>query len=251
MKLVKQGSLGASLCDADVKLSVPGAFRMVEDLVTEMMGELHIDGVTCMREYGAMWVFVRNHMELKKDLYWREKYSAECYISSFSLLKLYIDTVLKNAAGEIILFSRLELCAVDLRTMKIRKCETVGVGPDTPPETPECDCAFSRERYARETLLETLKVRSSDIDYCHHTNNISYVQYLVNQQSVGFMLKHPVRMMEVQYAGQTHEGDTLTVWSCGKAVSCEGAELYTIMQGEKPAVNFIVLQQDEEKNQPE
>lgn len=242
MKLYKHGILSASLCDAEVKLSVAGAFAIVEDLVTEMMGELRIDGVTCMKKYGAMWVFVRNHLELPKALFWKEEYDAECYISSYGLLRLNVDTVLKNAAGELVLFSRVELCAVDLRNMKIRKCETVGIGADTPPETPEFNCAFSREKYTPKELLETLTVRSSDIDYCHHTNNISYVKYLINQQSVDELLKHPVRMIEVQYAGQTHEGDVLTVWSCEKPASAEDISLYTMMHGDKAAVNFIVRQ---------
>ncbi len=243
MKYYKHGILGASLCDAEVKLSAAGAFCIVEDLVTEMMGELRIDGVTCMKKYGAMWVFVRNHMELPKDLFWREGYTAECWISSYSLLKLNVDTVVKNAAGELVIFSRIELCAVDLQTMKIRKCETVGIGPDTPIEAPERDCTFSREKYIPQELLETLTVRSSDIDYCHHTNNISYVKYLLNQKSVESLLKHPIRMIEVQYAGQTHEGDTLSVWACGQKASDEGAMLYSILQEDKAVVNFLLRQQ--------
>lgn len=60
MILNKKDRLPASFCGADVKLSVEGAFRIVEDMVTEIMGDQKIDGVTCMREYGGMWVFVRD-----------------------------------------------------------------------------------------------------------------------------------------------------------------------------------------------
>ena len=132
MKLIKQEKLPASLCDASVRLSVVGAFQLVEDMVTEMMGALHIDGVTCMRKYGAMWVFVRNRVELRKPLLWMDAYTAECYISSFTGVKLVIDTVLKSG-GEIAVASRLELCAVDLETGKIRRSGTVGLGENTPP----------------------------------------------------------------------------------------------------------------------
>ena len=38
MKLVKTDRLAASSCGADVKLSVEGAFRIVEDMATELMG---------------------------------------------------------------------------------------------------------------------------------------------------------------------------------------------------------------------
>ena len=136
MKLVKKDRLAASSCGADVKLSVEGAFRIVEDMVTELMGDQHIDGVTCMREYGGMWVFVRNRIEMPQALAWMDEYTATSYISSFSKIRLYIDTVLQKADGSIALKSRLELCAVDLETGKIRKSESVGVGEKTPAEEP-------------------------------------------------------------------------------------------------------------------
>ena len=241
MKLVKKCAVPASLCDAEVKLSLTGAFTTIEDLVTEMMGKLHIDGVTCMREYGAMWVFVRNHIEMFHPLYWMDEYTAECYISSYSSVKLHVDTVLKNAAGETALFSRLELCAVDLETMKIRKADSVGVGEATPPENPEFDTAFAREKYVPEETLETVLVRSSDIDYCHHCNNISYIRYLVNRWTAEDLLKSPVRMIEVQYVNQTHEGDTLEICRCRKAPdSPESRTLYTILHEGKAAVNIVV-----------
>ena len=93
MKLVKSERLPASFCGADVKLSVEGAFRIVEDMVTEHMGDLKIDGVTCMREYGGMWVFVRNRTEMLQALEWMEEYMAESYISSFTKIRLYMACI--------------------------------------------------------------------------------------------------------------------------------------------------------------
>ena len=113
----------------------------MEDMVTELMGDQHIDGVTCMREYGGMWVFVRNRIEMPQPLAWMDEYIATSYISSFSKIRLYIDTVIQKADGSIALKSRLELCAVDLETGKIRKSESVGVGEKTPAEEPMFEIA--------------------------------------------------------------------------------------------------------------
>jgi acyl-CoA thioesterase FadM len=236
MKLIKHSTLAASLCDATVGLSVAGAFGIVEDLVTEMMGQLHIDGVTCMREYGAMWVFVRNRIEMRKPLKWMDTYVAECCISSFTGVKLVIDTVLKKE-NEIAVASRLELCAVDLETGKIRRCDTVGVGENTPPEATEIDIKFCRDRFEAVKLLEEISVRSGDIDFCRHTNNISYVRYLINQFTVKELAQTPVTAVEIQYAGQTFEGDTLQIYSCGE-------NRFTIMKNGTAAVNCIFCLKD-------
>jgi acyl-CoA thioesterase FadM len=235
MRLVKKDRLAASSCGADVKLSVEGAFRIVEDMVTELMGDQHIDGVTCMREYGGMWVFVRNRIEMPQPLAWMDKYTATSYISSFSKIRLYIDTVLQKADGSIALKSRLELCAVDLETGKIRKSESVGVGEKTPAEEPMFEIAYTKEKPVRGDLIDEITVRSADIDYCHHTNNVAYVRYFVNQTGVDELIKHPVRTIEVQYAAQTHEGDKLSVYRC----SSEN-EAFVIEQDGAKVVSCII-----------
>ena len=100
----------------------------------------------CMREYGGMWVFVRNRIEMPQQLAWMDEYTATSYISSYSRIRLYIDTVLQKTDGSIALKSRLELCAVDLETGKIRKSESVGVGEKTPAEEPMFEIAFTKEK---------------------------------------------------------------------------------------------------------
>ena len=214
MRLIKRGRLAASSCGADVKLSVEGAFRIVEDMVTELMGDQNIDGVTCMREYGGMWVFVRNRIEMPQPLDWMDEYTVTSYISSFSKIRLYIDTVLQKADGSIALKSRLELCAVDLETGKIRKSESVGVGEKTPAEEPMFEIAYSKEKPVRGDLTDEVTVRSADIDYCHHTNNVAYVRYFMNQIDVDDLIGNPVTAIEVQYAAQTYEGDKLSIYRC-------------------------------------
>ena len=235
MRLVKTGRLAASSCGADVRLSVEGAFRIVEDMVTELMGDQHIDGVTCMREYGGMWVFVRNRIEMPQQLAWMDEYTATSYISSFSKIRLYIDTVLQKADGSIALKSRLELCAVDLETGKIRKSETVGVGEKTPAEEPIFEIAYSKAKPVRGELIDEITVRSADIDYCHHTNNVAYVRYFVNQIDADDLIERPVRAIEVQYAAQTYEGDKLSVYRCGSE-----DEAYVIEKDGSKVVSCII-----------
>lgn len=236
MKLIKKERLPASFCGADVMLSVEGGFRIVEDMVTELMGEQKIDGVTCMREYGGMWVFVRNHIDILQPLGWMDEYTAISYISSFSRIRLYIDTVIEKADGSIALASRLELCAVDLETGKIRKAETVGVGDKTPPEEPLIGIAYSREKPVKAELLDEINVRASDIDYCYHTNNISYVRYFLNQYKVKDLVEKPVKSIEVQYASQTHEGDRLSVYGCEPGES----EAYIIERDGETVVTCLI-----------
>ncbi len=122
--------------------------------------------------------------------------------------------MLQKADGSIALRSRLELCAVDLKTGKIRKAESVGVGEKTPAEEPVIEMTYTKEKPVRGDLTDEVTVRTADIDYCHHTNNVAYVRYFVNQIGVDELTERPVRAIEVQYAAQTHEGDRLSIYRC-------------------------------------
>ena len=101
------------------------------------MGDLHIDGITAMREYDAMWVFVKNTLRVFSRPNWREEYELRCFVSSHSTAKLLVDTELwSTSSNETLAHARLELCALDLQTGRIRKASTVGVSDEIPCESP-------------------------------------------------------------------------------------------------------------------
>ncbi len=229
MKLLKKDTIQASACDASALLSPVGVFHLAEDMVTEMMGRHRIDSTTSMREYGAKWFFIRNHIELYRPVRWMEEYAAECYFSGVSSAKLFIDTVFR-IGDETAAASRLELCAVDMKTGKVRRTATVGVGDSIRIEPAAIEIGFTRERFEPEELLEERTVRSSDIDYCRHTNNIAYIRYLADLYSVSQMDQRLLRSVEVQYVNQTFEGDRLQIFRCGP-------DSFTIRSGGKTIVN--------------
>lgn len=215
MKLIKKDKLQYSLCDANANLSILGAFQLIEDANTEMMGMLKLDGETCLREYGGMWVYVRNRIELRNQMHWMDEYTIECYLSSIGGAKLKIDTVIK-VGNKIAVVSRAELCALDKENYKIRRADTVGVNKTVTAESPETDVIFNGFNYNSFELVNTVVVHSSDIDFNHHTNNIAYVRYISNQYTTKERIKIPITAVEIQYANQTFEGDELEIYQCSQ-----------------------------------
>ena len=214
MKLIKETVIPASICDPNVVLSVKGAF-----------------------EYGCVWVFTRNRMQIDRAPGWMERCAVESYISSAKGAKMTVDTVLKDAEGKICLYSRIEMCALDLKTQKIKRIRDVGVTSDTHVETPERDIEFSRLRHEGLDDIGTLVVQSGDIDFVQHTNNVSYVRFVMNTYTVKELRERPVREIEVRYAGQTHEGDTLTI----RKATVGEKELFDIVEGDRTAVECEII----------
>ena len=232
MMLIRQAAVPASICDPNVTLSVKGTFDLLQDYLTEMMGELELDGVTLREKYGCVWVFTRNRVEIDRPLAWMERYTAESYISSAKGAKMTVDTVLKDKDGAICVYSRIEMCALELATQKIRRIRDVGVTSDTHVEEPERDIRFSRLKHEELDDYAQVEVLSGDIDFVGHTNNVSYVRFITNTYSVAQLRERPIRRIEVRYAGQTHERDILTI----RKGEAEGKELFDVVLGDVIAV---------------
>lgn len=232
MKMIKKDQVVASLCDASVNLSAIGAFQIVENMITEFMGKQKIDGITCIREYNAMWVFSRNRVEIYKTLHWMDEYTAECYISSIGNAKMIVDTVIKSE-NKIVIAARTQLCALDMSTGRIRRCDTVGIDEKINTEFPEIDIEFTNTHFIPTELVDTAVSQFTDIDYCQHTNNMTYVRYVINQYSLSYIKENPITAIEIQFINQTFEGDKLEIYRCSE-------NNYSIQSNGKTVANCII-----------
>lgn len=212
MRLIKKQKASAGLIDFTANLSVTGIFQIVEDAVTEHMGELNIDGITVKRLYNAVWVFTKNRLKLIKDIGWGEEFTAEAFVSSVTKATIIIDVAVKNSAGEICAYSRVEMCPLDIETGRIKRVETVGC-ENLPCENSDMELMFDKFATAELPEIESVKVRNTNIDFARHTNNKEYVRFILNTFSVKELEISPVKELEVVYAGQTFEGDIISV--CG------------------------------------
>lgn len=233
----KSGNIGSGHIGVDTQLSVMGAFRIVEDTVTEMMAALKIDGLTVKKQYNAMWVFTKNRIKLLKPLQWGDNYSVESFITAFSLVKLYIETAIKNHSGEVVVYSKIELCALDLGTGRIKKTSEVGLNETFIKEPALMNIEFTKFNDGNLPQIECVTVRSTNIDFSHHTNNVEYVRLLLNTYSVAEILNNPIKEIEVCYISQSFENDVLQIFK-----STDGNKnILRIEKENKPIVRCEIL----------
>ena len=211
MIYTKQQMVASTQVGADAKMSVMGLFGVVETAITEGMGALKIDGLTVRRLYDAFWVFTKNRIKILKCLTWGEKFNVESYISNISSAKLVVDTALKTEQGEIVAYSSCEMCALDVSAGRIRRTSSVGVDEHIVAEEPQMAIEFEKIDDADLPVVETVTVRSTNIDYSQHCNNVEYLRFLLNTYAVEELVNRPIREIEVYYVNQSYEGDTLTV----------------------------------------
>ena len=227
MKFTKTYKLGASMIGSDACLSTVGAFHIIEDAITEFMGELNIDGLTVLQKYNAFWVFAKTHAKFLKKLAWGEEYTVTAFISSMSLAKMYEDVTVCDKAGDVLLYARVELCVLDKATQRIKKIATVGVDETMLSNEATEEITFGKFPTCELPLIEQVKVRSTSTDRFHHTNNVEYIRFIMNTYSTHELEARDIKEIEVIYSGQSYENDMLDV-----------------MKAESPDRDLIVLQTD-------
>ena len=101
------------------------------------------------------------------------------------------------------MYARTEVCAVDVENARLRRLDAVGIGEDIRVYRALADIEWQQIDKA-DTLVDTLTVRTSNIDYAGHTNNIEYIRMLLNT----FTLKEwsggiVTRELQIAYVSQS------------------------------------------------
>ena len=209
MEYTVKRSIHASLCDHTPYLSYVSIFQMIQDSITAMMNEMNIDGVTTMRLYGAVWVFVRSNVRIIRRPAWRDEVVVKSYFTYHNAVKVMADTEINDMNGNPLVRARLEMCSLDVSARKIRKTYTVGFSENTVCGAPHPDLEFTRfPRDGFETVRKFVP-NSTNIDFCGHVNNVEYVRCIIASYPVSELNKRQIRNIEMHYIDQSFENDDL------------------------------------------
>ena len=237
MIYTKQQIVGSNLVGADVNLSTIGLFGIVESAITEGMAALKIDGLTIKQKYNAFWVFTKNRIKIFGKALWGETLTAQSFISNISLVKLNVDTVLKRSDGSILAYSRCEMCPLDGATGHIKRTSEVGVNGTIAAETPLMDVVFEKLDESNLPLVDTVVVRSTNVDYSNHCNNVEYLRFMLNTYTVTELVNNSIKEIEVNYVNQSYEGDTLSVYKS----TLDNRDIFSLKKDNQTVIKCEIL----------
>lgn len=210
--MVKNQKVGASMTDPQANLSVIGSFQIVEDAVTGLLGEHGLDNITLKGKYNAAWVFAKNKVKVLEKIGWNEEFHVECFISSITRAAVNMDTAIRNKAGKLCVYSRAQLCMLDLAAGRIRKVPEFDMGDGLITQQPEKDIVFAGFQNRELFPVGQVRVNYTNIDFSRHTNNIEYIRFMLDTYTVQELEERPVKEMEISYTGQSYENDVLAIY---------------------------------------
>lgn len=203
----------ASKCDMKANLSLVGAVQIIQDNVCYYFRELGIDQIYMKNKFNVVWVYTKNKIEFYKNLHWNDTFRVKCFISKITPITMVVDTVFVGENKEIFLYSKIEICLLDIEKQKIRRIKEI-IPDDFETQNTLKDFTFEKFVFDEQKLsyLDNVVIKSSNIDYCMHTNNIEYIRFLTNIFSVNELIRNNIKSFEIDYINQSREGDNLNIY---------------------------------------
>ncbi len=200
--------------DRSGKLGLWELMNLNQDMITGFYGSVGSDNVILKAKSNSAWIYTRTKIKINELPFWNTKTKAVAYITSMSPIRMEIETDLSDEDNNLLFVAKTEMCAIDLCERKIRKIDTLEFPKDVEVEQSGIIEPFAKMRTEFETsdLAYTQKVFASDTDFSKHTNNASYVKFLMNTFSSEFYEEKSVSGFEIQFAKESKEGDLLEVF---------------------------------------
>ena len=241
MKYKCTQTISAGSCDPNGRLSLLGGLVLMEDVVTVALDKMQINGFNMRRKFGAVLVFSKNHVQFLQQIAWNEKVKITCFISAKSAARLSVDVCVKNARG-LAMYGRTEVCAVDVTAGRIRRLDAVGIGQGIKVFEPLHAMEWSPIEPA-QNLVENVVVRTGNIDYAGHTNNVEYIRLLLNTFTLEEWRGDIVpKEIQVAYISQSFLGNNLAIYSQDNKVADTSLNqrLFTIKKDDKDVLRCVI-----------
>lgn len=206
--------IGYTNCDRKISLSLLDSFYLIQDMMTEYFGFLKIDNIILKRENNAIWVLTKTKVHFNNLPVWRDVVEGTVFTTNIKPIRVGTETQFKDKDDNILFYANQETCAIDLDNRKIKKISTVNY-----PKDLQIIEGINKEKYLKlndeftiDDKVSEQIVHSTDIDFSHHTNNVSYIRFILNSLSSEFLDNCKVTDFEIHYINETKEGQKLEIY---------------------------------------
>ena len=206
--------IGYSNCDRKVNLSVLNSLYLIQDMMTEYFGFLKSDNIILKSENNAIWVLAKTKVHFNKYPKWRDLIVGTVFTTGIKPIRVETEAQFKDKDNNVLFYANQETCVIDLTDRKIRKINTVNY-----PTGVQIKEGINKEKYLRLNTEFTeadkvyeQKIHSTDIDFSYHTNNVSYVKYILNSLNSDFIDSHKITDFEIHYINESKEGQKLSIY---------------------------------------
>ncbi len=206
--------VGYTTVDSNLNLSLLGCATIIQDMVTELFEYLETDNRRIKDENNAVWVLTKLKIHFEKYPIWKQNIQATSFITNKSKIRVQNNTKVEDETGSILFVAKQESCPLDLTSRRIRKIETIRFPLDLEIKKPILEEDFEKlnNDFRQENIVGTREVYYSDTDYSKHTNNVSYVRFIMNMINSEILNNNIITDFEISYINESKEGQLLDIY---------------------------------------
>ena len=214
MKLEKTMMIPVSGCDHRAKASISYLASLFMDLATEHSEKMGI-GRNAMEATGTFWIAVRTKLKIH-DLPCRmEDVTVATWPETPGRIRCNrYYTMTKDGAPMV--EAKTEWAIIDLKSGRPQKLSILyPEGLEHLTDT-VCEEPFTRfdDDFSDTEILDIYKVRSTDIDFGRHMNNVAYLRALFGTFTCEELDGMDIRDVEIAFKAQSYEGDHSASCDC-------------------------------------
>ncbi len=224
-----------SVCDREIRLTPADTFAVFMDVATMHAEQLGV-GAAAMIRRGLFWLTVKT----KVRFFRRPKLMERITVRTCPLVPERYRSIREYAIekdGRTLVLGKTEWAILETATGRLQRVDEVfSDGSRLNPE-PIYPTPFARisPDFSDAATVGTYTVRSTDIDFGGHMNNVAYLRAMFGVLSSEELARFPQDEIEICFRTPCYEGNVLTF---RRRDTEDGAELAALLPDGKPAVLF-------------
>ncbi|MCR5847011.1 MAG: hypothetical protein K6G75_02675 [Lachnospiraceae bacterium] len=201
-----------SICDNNAHLSISSIANLFLDIALNHAESLGV-GFTGFNERGLFWITSKTKIKILRKADMTDVIKIKTWPEEAGILKCNRDYEITDDKG-VIAVGKTEWAIIDSKSHVLQKAK--GVYPEglviSDKISIEEPFAKLKDDFEGE-LLGSYKIRSVDIDYGKHMNNVAYIRAVEGLFSCEELEKRDFNDFEIHYRNSSFEGETLSFYA--------------------------------------
>ncbi len=200
-----------SRVDNLAQLGLDSIFDFTQIAITEYFKTIGYDNLTMKNKYNDAWVITKTKLKINSIPMWGSNIYTKTFVSNIRPVKTDLETNFYDLDDNLIMSIKDEMCIINLESRKIVKLSDVGFDKidvlDTSIDTPYLNIDFDNL-----VKVDTFKVKFCDIDCTNHTNNVSYIRFIMNSLGMQFLNNNDIISMDLKYINESRIDEELDIY---------------------------------------
>ena len=205
----------ASHCTAAECMGISSILNEFQDAASAHSLLMNVDGITMRNRSNVFWVILKSKIRVHKTPGFLDTLTIETWPNAPGPVRSCRNFTMASVDGELLVEGRSEWGLLDCTDRTLRKFSST----DYPRDFEHRDTVLLPEPFLRirETVTDddfvySKKIMFSDIDFSGHTNNVVYIDMMMNAFDCQFFKEHEVTEFEIDYCHESREGETVNIY---------------------------------------